>query len=51
MKLCLGLGDLKVIGYSNTDFARDYDDKKSTSGHMFLLGIGASHGQEKSNHV
>ena len=30
--------DLNVIGYSNSDFAGDVEDKKSTSGHVFFLG-------------
>ena len=30
--------DLKVIGYSNNDFAGDVEDSKSTSGQVFFLG-------------
>ena len=33
-------GDLKgeLIGYSDSDFARDCHDRKSTSGHIFFFG-------------
>ena len=33
-----GLKDLYMIGYSDSDFAGDVEDKKSTSGHVFFLG-------------
>jgi len=32
---------LKVVGYSDSDFARCPDSKKSTSGYVFLLAKGA----------
>ena len=32
---------LKVVGYSDSDFARCPDSKKSTSGYVFLLAEGA----------
>ena len=38
LKLCFGLCDLDIKGYSNTDVAGDVDDRKSTSGHVFLFG-------------
>ena len=38
MKLCFGIIYLEVIGYTDTDFARDVDYRKSTSGHVFLIG-------------
>ena len=38
MKLCFGISDLEIVGYTNADFARDVDDRKSTSGHVFLFG-------------
>lgn len=37
MKLCFGISDLEVIGYTDADFARDVNDRKSTSGHVFLF--------------
>ena len=30
--------DLKISGYSDSDFARDINDRKSTSEQIFLLG-------------
>jgi hypothetical protein len=38
MALCFGLEDLKIAGYSDADFAVDIDDRKSTSGYIFLFG-------------
>jgi len=38
MKLCFGISDLEVIGYADANFAGDVDDRKSTSGHVFLFG-------------
>ena len=37
MKLCFGISDLEIIGYRDVDFA-GVDDRKSTSGHVFLFG-------------
>ena len=31
--------DFKLIGYTNSDWARSVDDRKSTSGYVFLFGI------------
>ncbi|XP_049363249.1 secreted RxLR effector protein 161-like [Solanum verrucosum] len=31
-------GDLNLIGYSDSDWARSIDDMKSTSGYAFLVG-------------
>lgn len=36
---------LEVIGYSNLDFARCLDTRKSTSAYIFLLSDGAYHGE------
>ena len=38
MALCFGLEDLKITGYIDADFAGDIDDRKSTSGYIFLFG-------------
>ena len=38
MKLCFGINDLEIIGYTDADFAGDVDDNKSTSGCVFLFG-------------
>lgn len=37
LKLCFDIGDLELIDYSNTDFRSDIDDRKSTSGQIFML--------------
>ena len=33
-----GVKNLNVIGYSDSDFVGDMEDRKSTSGHVFFLG-------------
>uniref|UniRef100_A0A2N9F846 Reverse transcriptase Ty1/copia-type domain-containing protein n=1 Tax=Fagus sylvatica TaxID=28930 RepID=A0A2N9F846_FAGSY len=38
MKLCFGLDELEIKGFTNADFARDTDDRKSTSGYVLLFG-------------
>uniref|UniRef100_A0A2N9F2S2 CCHC-type domain-containing protein n=1 Tax=Fagus sylvatica TaxID=28930 RepID=A0A2N9F2S2_FAGSY len=38
MKLCFGLDELEIKGFTDADFARDTDDRKSTSGYVFLFG-------------
>ena len=38
MGLCFGLEDLNIVGYTNTYFAGDVDDRKSTNGYIFLFG-------------
>lgn len=43
--LCLGIrykkgGEPKLLGYIDSDYARDVDDRKSTSGYVFMLGEG-----------
>uniref|UniRef100_A0A2N9GLJ0 Integrase catalytic domain-containing protein n=1 Tax=Fagus sylvatica TaxID=28930 RepID=A0A2N9GLJ0_FAGSY len=39
--LCYHGGDLRLIGYSDADWASDKDERKSTSGYAFILGSGA----------
>ena len=34
-------GSTKLVAYTNSDYAGDVDDRKSTSGYMFLLSSGA----------
>ncbi|BAT89814.1 hypothetical protein VIGAN_06088500, partial [Vigna angularis var. angularis] len=34
-------GSTNVVAYSDSDFAGDLDDRRSTSGSVFLLGFGA----------
>jgi hypothetical protein len=38
MGLCFRLEDLNIAGYTNAKFAGDIDDKKSSSGYIFLFG-------------
>ena len=38
MKLCFGLDELEIKGFTDTDFAGDTNDRKSTSGYVFLFG-------------
>ena len=47
-------GELKgeLIGYSDSDFAGDFHDQKSTSGHIFLFGgMGVSWSSQKQSVV
>jgi len=36
-----GTKDLKLLGYSDADYAADDETRKSTNGYMFLLNGGA----------
>jgi hypothetical protein len=38
MKLCFELNELEIKGFTDADFAGDMDDRKSTSGYVFLFG-------------
>jgi hypothetical protein len=52
MRLCFGLNDLETVGYIDAHFAKDADDRKSTSGYVFLFGeIVASWLSKKQNFV
>ena len=39
--LCLGGGNVSIIGYTDFDYAGCYDNRKSTSGHIFQFMGGA----------
>ena len=39
--LCYQGKELCLVGYSNVDWAGDLDERKSTSGYIFLLNNGA----------
>lgn len=41
MGLCYKVGDGKLLGYTDSDYAGDMDDRKSTSGYVFYLGEAA----------
>ena len=41
----------KLVGYSNSDYARDTDDRKSDSGFVFYMGDIALHGHPRSNQL
>ena len=34
-------GNEELIGYTDSDYARDLDDRKSTSSYVFMLSLGA----------
>ena len=47
-----GESNSELIGYSDSDFAGDVGDRKSTSGHIFFLGeIGISWSSQKQSIV
>jgi hypothetical protein len=37
-KLCFGISDLKIAGYTGAYFLGDADDRKSTSSYVFQFG-------------
>ena len=39
LQLCYQGDDLKLCDYSNMDWARDLDKRKSTAGHVYTLGV------------
>ena len=41
MMLVFGNGELKVQGYTDSDFMSDIDDRKSISGSLFVCNDGA----------
>jgi hypothetical protein len=41
MELCLGGKDLELHGYCDADWAGDTQDRRSTTGYVFMLGNGA----------
>lgn len=38
-----------LFGFTNSDCAGDSDERKSTSGYVFIMGIGTVHGHQRSN--
>jgi hypothetical protein len=38
------------VGYSDSDWCGDIDDRKSTSGYVFFMGDTTSHGCRKITH-
>ena len=38
--LWLGSDNIELLGFSDADYARDVDDRHSTSGYVFMLGDG-----------
>jgi len=40
LKLCFGSGKLVLVGYTNSDMARDIDSRISTSGYLITFGGG-----------
>ena len=41
VKLCLGDHDIVLRGYCDTHYAGDTNDRRSTTGYMFIVGSGA----------
>ena len=41
MKLCLGGNDISIKGYCNADWGGDLNIRRSTTGYVFYLGVGA----------
>ncbi len=44
-------GSSTIVGYTDADWAGDVNDRKSTSGYVFLLSGGPSRGEVKSRSV
>lgn len=42
---------LDLMIFTDSDYARDQDDKKSTSGYAFMLGSGVVHGLQRNNQL
>ena len=41
MRICYGSQELSVKGFTDSDYAGDLDNRRSTSGHVFTLAGGA----------
>lgn len=39
----------KLLGFTDSDYAGDLDDRKSTSGYIFMMGQELFHGHQKTN--
>lgn len=46
-----GKGELKLIAFTDSDYAGDLDDRRSTSGFVFMLGSGAVSWSSKKQSV
>ncbi|KAM2899811.1 hypothetical protein FF1_006000 [Malus domestica] len=44
-------GDEELVGYTDNDYAGDQDDRKSTSGYIFMIGLGAVLWSSRKQHV
>ena len=42
---------LELFGFTNSDYARDQDDRRSTSGYVFMLGTGAVSWSSKKQQI
>ena len=39
--VCFKKNGIDLVAYTDSDYARNIDDRKSTSGHAFMLNLGA----------
>ena len=42
---------LELFGFTDSDYARDHDDRRSTSSYVFMLGIGAVSWSSKKQQI
>lgn len=46
-----GEGNMKLVGYTDSDYAGDVDDRKSTSCFVFMMALGAVSWASKKQHI